>query len=106
MGMIRVEGFDAFWDHDPLKGKLAESSDQRLVECDRLCTPLQAYEWSDSQLIADREVQIDRSEQGNVSLLTEVLAIAILIGAFGGVALIAVSFKLILAIGALGKTPN
>ncbi len=101
--MIRVEGFDALGDHGSLERRLAESSDQRLVESDRLCHPLQAYEWSDSQLIADREAQIDRSEQGNISLLTEVLAIAILIGAFGGVALIAVSFKLILAIGALAK---
>jgi len=104
--MIRVECFDAFGDHDPLEGKLAESSEQRLVECDRLCHQLQAYEWPDSQLIADREAQIDRSEQGNVSLLTEVLAIAILIGAFGSVVVIAVSFKLILAIGALAKTPS
>ncbi len=102
--MIRVEGFDAVWDHCSLECKLAESNDQRLVECDRLCEQLQACDGSDSQLIADREVQIDMSEQGDASLLTEVLSIAILIGAFGSVVLIAVFFKLIFAVGNLAKT--
>jgi hypothetical protein len=98
--MVRVKCFDPFWDRCPLERILAESSDQRLIEGDQL----QAYDWSDPQLIADREVQIAMSEPGNVSLLTEVLSIAILISAFGSVVLIAMSFKLILALRALAKT--
>lgn len=55
------------------------------------------------ELIIDEEVQSAASEPENVSLLTEVLSLAILSVAFGTVVLIAMSFKLVLIISARVK---
>lgn len=59
----------------------------------------------DLELIAEGDVRTTTSEQDDVSLLTEVLSLAILFGALGTAVLIVTSLKLLLMLVAIAKPP-
>lgn len=65
--------------------------------------PPTTNEPSDLEQAADRETKIAMFEQDNVSTLTEVFSITILLGAMSAVVLIALSFKLIFIILAMTR---
>lgn len=104
--MILIEHLDAFRTYRSLKRKLAEFSNQTPSEPDLDESDLVQQELSSPKFLVDRKEELAMAEAEQMSLLTEIFSITILLSAIGAVVIVVVSFKLLFALESIAKAPG
>ena len=100
--MVWAGDLDAFCDDCSTTHKINGLNSPSLFEFD----PTTTNGSSDLEASADRDTKVAMFEHDNVSPLTEVFSVTLLLGALGTVALIALSLKLVFMVVAMTKPHN